>query len=67
MTNLGSTHYFVLVFFIGLLDMLVASLDFDMITATSMGPSIVNNIMFKDSLVMIGYKEMLINLALLDL
>ena len=45
----------------------VASMDFDLIVATPMRVSIVTSKMLRDYLVMIGYREMLIDLVLLDL
>ena len=63
----NSTHYFILVSFIGLLGMLIASLDFDLIVGTPLWHSIVDNIMFRGCLVMIGYMEMLVDLVLIDL
>ena len=46
--NLGSTHSFVSVSFVGLLDMHVTTLDFDLIVATPMGDSIVASKMLKN-------------------
>ena len=45
----------------------VASMDFDLIVATPMRDSIVTSKMLRGCLVMIGYKEMLVDLVLLDL
>ena len=47
--------------------MLITSINFDLIVATPLGRSIVDNIMFRGCLVMIGYMEMLVYLVLLDL
>ena len=63
----GSTHSFILVSFAGLLGMLVASMHFDLIIATPIGDSVVTSKMLRDYLVIIGYREMLVNLVLLDL
>ena len=63
----GSTHTFVSVSFVSLLGMLVPSMDFDLIVATPMGVSVVTNKVLRDCLVMIGYREMPIDLVLLDL
>ena len=43
----GSTHSFFLVSFVGLLDMHVTTMDFDLIVAISMGDSIVASKMLK--------------------
>ena len=45
----------------------VASMDFDLIVATPMGDSVMTSKMLRGCLVMIGYKEMLVDLVLLDL
>ena len=47
--------------------MLVPSMDFDLIIATPMGVSVVTNKVLRDCLVMIGYREMPVDLVLLDL
>ena len=65
--DLGSTHSFVSVSFAALLGIPVASMDFDLIIATPMGDSVVTSKMLKDYLVMIGYREMPVDLVLLDL
>ena len=61
------THFFILVSFIGLLGMPVSSMDFNLIVAIPMGVSVVTSKMLRDCLVMIGYKEMPVDLVLLDL
>ena len=66
MANHGSTYSFVSTSFVGILDMLVGSLDFDLIVAIPMRHSIVDNIMFRGCLVMTGYREMSIDFVLLD-
>ena len=63
----GSTHSFVSVSFTTLLGIPVASMDFDLIVATPVGDSVVTRKMLKDCLVMIGYREMPVDLVLLDL
>ena len=63
----SSTHSFISVSFVGLLGMPVASMDFDLIIATPMGVSVVTSKMLRDCFVMISYKEMSIDLILLDL
>ena len=63
----GSTHSFVSVSFVALLGILVASMDFDLIVATPVGNSVVTSKMIKDCLVMIGYREMPVDLVLLYL
>ena len=65
--DVGSTHSFVLVSFVGLLGMPIASMDFDLIVATPMRDSVMANKMLRDYLVMIGYREMSIDLVLFDL
>ena len=50
------TYYFVLVYFVHLLGMSVASTDFDFFIATPMRDYFVTNRMLRDCLVMIGYK-----------
>ena len=67
MIDVGSTHSFVLVSFVGLLGMPIASMDFDLIVATPMRDSVMANKMLRDYLVMIGYREMSIDLVLFDL
>ncbi|WKA07645.1 hypothetical protein VitviT2T_025440 [Vitis vinifera] len=63
----GSTHSFVSVSFAGLLGLPVASMDFDLIVATPVGDSVVASRMLRNCIVMIGYREMPIDLVLLDL
>ena len=43
--------------------MSIASMDFDLIVDIPMRDSIMANRMFKDYLVMVGYREMSLNLA----
>ena len=62
----NSTHSFISVSFVGLLGMPIASMDFDLIVAILMGVSVVTSKMLRDCLVMIGYREMLIDLVLLN-
>ncbi|RVW70732.1 Transposon Ty3-G Gag-Pol polyprotein [Vitis vinifera] len=62
----GSTHSFVLVSFAGLLGLPVASMDFDLIVATLVGDSVVASRMLRNCIVMIGYREMPVDLVLLD-
>ena len=45
----------------------IASMDFDLIVATPMRDSVMANKMLRDYLVMIGYREMSIDLVLFDL
>ena len=63
----GSTHSFVSISFVGLLGMLVTSVNFDLIVATPMRDSVVASRMLRDWTVMIGYKEMSVDLVLLNL
>ena len=65
--DLGSIHSFVLVSFAGLLGLSVASMDFDLIVATPVGDSMVASRMLRNCIVMIGYREMPVDLVLLDL
>ena len=67
MTNSSSTCFFILVSFVGLLGMLITIINFDLIVATPLGRSILDNIMFRGCLVMISYMEMLVYLVLIDL
>ena len=45
----------------------ISSMDFDLIVATPMRDSVVTSKMLRDCLVMIGYREMPVDLVLLDL
>ena len=63
----GSTHSFVSISFVGLLGIHVYSIDFDLIVATPMRDSIVTSRMLKNCPMMIGYREMPVDLVLLDL
>ena len=45
----------------------ISDVDFDLIVATPMGDSIVTNRMLKNCLVMIGYREIPIDLVIIDL
>ena len=65
--DLGSMHFFVSVSFAGLLGMLIDSMNFDLFVATHLGDSIVVNKILRDCCVMIGYREMTVDLILLDL
>ena len=61
------THYFAFVSFVRLLGMSITSTNFDFFIATPMGDYFVTNRMLRDCLVMIGYREMPVDLVLLDL
>ena len=63
----GLTHSFISIYFAGLLGMHISAMDFDLIIATPMGDSIVTSRMLKHRPVMIGYRDMLVGLVLLDL
>ena len=63
----GSTHFFVSVSFAGLLGLPIASMDFDLIVATPVGDFVMAGRMLRNCIVMIGYREMPVNLVLLDL
>ena len=56
-----------LVSFASFLGMPVASMDFALIVATPMRDFFMTSKMLKDYLVMIGYREMPVDLVLLDL
>ena len=61
--NPNLAYSFALVSFTSLLGMSIASMDFDLIVDIPMRDSIMANRMFKDYLVMVGYREMSLNLA----
>ena len=63
----GSTHSFVFVSFAGLLGMPIDNMDFDLFVATLLGDFVVFNKILRDCCVMIGYREMIVDLVLLDL
>ena len=65
--DLGSTHSLVSISFVGLLGMHISTMEFDLIVATPMRDSVVTNRMLKNCLVMIGYRDMPVDLVLLDL
>ncbi|RVW85078.1 Retrovirus-related Pol polyprotein from transposon 17.6 [Vitis vinifera] len=62
-----ATSDMVTISFAGLLGLSVASMDFDLIVATPVGDSVVTNRMLRNCIVMIGYREMPVDLVLLDL
>ncbi|RVX00153.1 Retrovirus-related Pol polyprotein from transposon 17.6 [Vitis vinifera] len=62
-----ATSDVVTVSFAGLLGLPVASMDFDLIVATPVGDSVVASRMLRNCIVMIGYREMPVDLVLLDL
>ena len=63
----GSTHSFVFVSFTGLLGMSIDNMDFDLFVATPLGEYVVVNKILRDCCVMIGYREMIVDLVLLGL
>ena len=63
----GSTHSFVSISFVGLLGMPIDNMDFDLFVATPLGDSVVLGKIIRDCCVMIGYREMTIDLVLLGL
>ena len=63
----GSTHSFVSISFASLLGMSIYNMDFDLFVATPLGESIVVNKILRDCYVMIGYREMPVDLVLLGL
>ena len=65
--DFGSTHSFVYVFFVGLSGMPIDIMDFDLFVATPLGDFVVVNKILRNCCVMIGYREMTVDLVLLDL
>ena len=65
--NPDATKSFVSVSFAGLLGMSIDNMDFDLFVATPLGESVVVNKTLRDCCVMIGYREMTVDLALLGL
>ncbi|RVW90602.1 hypothetical protein CK203_038739 [Vitis vinifera] len=63
----SSTHSFVSASFVGLLGMSINNMDFDLFVATPLGDFVVVNKILRDYCVMIGYREMTVDLVLLDL
>ena len=63
----GSTHSFIFVSFTGLLGMSIDNIDFDLFVATPLGDFVVVNKILRDCCVTIGYREMTIDLVLLNL
>ena len=63
----GSTHSFVFVSFAAFFGMSIDNMDFDLFIATPLGDFVVVNKILRDCCVMIGYREMTVNLVLLDL
>ena len=63
----GSTHSFVSVSFDGLLGLSIDNMDFDLFVAPPLGEYVVVNKILRDCCVMIGYREMTVDLALLGL
>ena len=63
----GSTHFFVSVSFTGLLGMLIDNMDFDLFVATPLRDFVVVNKILRDCCEMIVYREMTVDLVLLDL
>ena len=64
--NPGSMHSFVFVSFAGLC-MLIDNMDFNLFVATHLGDFVVVDKILRDCCVMIGYREMIVDLVLLDL
>ena len=60
-------HSFVSVSFAGLLGMSIDNMDFDLFVATPLGEYVMVNQILRDCCVMIGYKEMTVDLVLLGL
>ncbi|KAL6323506.1 hypothetical protein AAG906_039083 [Vitis piasezkii] len=63
----GSTHSFVFISFPGFLGMLIDNMDFDLFVATPLGDFVVVNKILRDFCAMIGYREMTVDLVLLEL
>ena len=60
-------HSFVSVSFAGLLGMLIDNMDFNLFVATHLGDFVAVNKILRVCCVMIGYREMIVDLVLLDL
>ena len=65
--NHGLTHSFISISFVGLLGMPIDNMDFDLFVVTHLGDFFVVNKILRDCCVMIGYREMIVDLVLLDL
>ena len=65
--DFGSTYYFVFISFAGLLGMSIDNMNFDLFVATPLGDFVVVNKILKDCCVMIGYRNMTVDLVLLGL
>ncbi|RVX02251.1 hypothetical protein CK203_028319 [Vitis vinifera] len=63
----GSTYSFVSVSFAGLLGLSIDNMNFDLFVANPLGDSVVVNKIISDCYVTIGYREMTVDLVLLDL
>ena len=63
----GSTYSFVFISFAGLFGMPIDNMNFDLFVATPLGDFVVVNKILRDCCVMIGYREMTVDLVLLDL
>ena len=63
----GSTYSFVFISFAGLLGMSIDNMNFDLFVATPLGDFVVVNKILKDCCVMIGYRNMTVDLVLLGL
>ena len=63
----GSTYSFVFISFAGLFGMPIDNMNFDLFVATPLGDFVMVNKILRDCCVMIGYKEMTVDLVLLDL
>ena len=62
-----SMHSFVSVSFVGLLGIPIDNINFDLFVATPLGDFVVVNKILRDCCVMIGYREMTVDLVLLEL
>ena len=63
----GLTHSFVSISFASLLGMPIDNMDFDLFVATPLGDFVVVNNILRDCCVMIRYREMTVDLVLLEL
>ena len=63
----SSTHSFISISFVGLLGMSIDNRNFDLFVAIPLGDFVVFNKILRDCCVMIGYREMIVDLVLLDL
>ena len=63
----SSMHSFISISFVGLLGMSIDNINFDLFVTTPLGDFVVVNKILRNCCVMIGYREMTVDLVLLDL